>query len=256
MKTYLAVLVFLMSLCQHSAYGSKESWSPVENNSDHNKVPRNILFIGNSYVYFNDLDVVLKELAASAKPPIKLHTARLTRGGATLEMHYKDAKIKQAVSKVKWDVVILQEQSMRPVTDFERFYEYAKKWDVFLDQQNAKTAFFMTWARQHKPEMTDTLNRSYTYAGRHLDAFVAPVGLAWSLSHKSHPEIPLYDEDKSHPHSHGTYLAACVFYATLTGQSPEGLSNAGMKDVTSKQAQVLQKNAWQAVQAYTKKHTQ
>lgn len=35
--------------------------------------------------------------------------------------------------------------------------------------------------------------------------------------------IPLYMADGSHPTTHGTYLAACVFYATIFAESPEGL---------------------------------
>jgi MYXO-CTERM domain-containing protein len=34
----------------------------------------------------------------------------------------------------------------------------------------------------------------------------------------------LYVQDGSHPSPHGTYLAACIAYATVTGQSPVGLS--------------------------------
>jgi hypothetical protein len=36
--------------------------------------------------------------------------------------------------------------------------------------------------------------------------------------------LDLWQADGSHPSEQGTYLAACVFYAAIFHQSPEGLS--------------------------------
>jgi hypothetical protein len=48
----------------------------------------------------------------------------------------------------------------------------------------------------------------------------------------------LWQSDGSHPNEAGTYLAACVFYATLFQQSPEGLSFRG--SLAQDTAQTLQ----------------
>jgi hypothetical protein len=39
-----------------------------------------------------------------------------------------------------------------------------------------------------------------------------------------HPELDLWQGDGSHPNSYGTYLAACVFYAVIFQESPEGFT--------------------------------
>jgi len=44
-----------------------------------------ILFVGNSYTYFNNLPQMLSGLAASAKPPQTIETEMITVGGATLK---------------------------------------------------------------------------------------------------------------------------------------------------------------------------
>ncbi len=256
MKKYSAVSLLAVCFCVGAVFGADSAWRPGAGTDANNRKPRKILFVGNSYVYFNDLDVVLKKLAASASPPVKLLTARVVQGGATLEMHSKAPKTLEKINRIKWDVVILQEQSTRPTTHPAIFSQYAQKLDALIDRRGAKTVLFMTWARQHKPEMTALLNRAYTQTGKKLDAFVAPAGLAWAASLKLHPEIALHDEDKSHPNPQGMYLTACVFYATLTGQSPEGLSNGGLQEVTTEQARKLQKIAWQTVQAYAKQHSE
>lgn len=246
---------FIAALLMCASFAEAANWQPAQTDPSQCLKPQKILFIGNSYIYYNDLNAVVKKLAASAKPTVKLQTAPLVKGGATLEQHYSDPKTQSVLSKVKWDFVILQEQSTRPVVDTASFFEYARKMEAEVEEQGAKAVFFMTWAREHKPEMTSSLDKAYTQMGRELDAYVAPVGLAWAASLKANPEIKLYDEDKSHPNIHGTYLAACVFYATITGRSPVGLSNAGLTEVTAEKAKALQETAWKTVREYVNKHS-
>ena len=38
-----------------------------------------------------------------------------------------------------------------------------------------------------------------------------------------YPEIKLLTDDEKHPNHNGTYLAACVFYASLSGSISKGL---------------------------------
>lgn len=216
----------------------------------------NILFIGNSYTYANNLDIALKNLALSAKPQIKLNTKRFVKGGATLERHYNDPNTLNLIRKGKWDHIILQEQSLRPVTDPNKFYTYAVKLDSEIQKTAAKTVFFMTWARQKKPEMIVPLSAAYTKIANQLNEQAAPVGLAWDLSLKRKPKLVLHSKDGSHPNKCGTYLAACVFYATLTGQSPVGLSNAKIKEISPERAAFLQNTAWDAVKDFRKKSTE
>jgi len=57
-----------------------------------------------------------------------------------------------------------------------------------------------------------------------LNATVAPIGLAWKESMDNDPDslINLYSMDNSHPSLAGSYLTACVMYATMFQKSPEG----------------------------------
>jgi formylglycine-generating enzyme required for sulfatase activity len=63
--------------------------------------------------------------------------------------------------------------------------------------------------------------------------------------HAQDPGFELWHTDGSHPSLHGTYLAASVFYAVLTGKSPEGLEyTAGLP---AEEARSLQRAAAEAV---------
>ena len=49
-----------------------------------------------------------------------------------------------------------------------------------------------------------------------------PAGAAWMRFLAKHDKPELYDKDQSHPTLAGSYLAACVFLATLLNINPTG----------------------------------
>jgi hypothetical protein len=106
----------------------------------------------------------------------------------------------------------------------------------------------------------------YTKLANKLDVLVVPVGLAFAMAEVELTNIELfvpdvlgvdsggkltYRKDWKHPSEAGTYLAACVFYATLSQRSPEGLIFTGklQKEV----ALALQKLSWHATQQFFKR---
>ena len=106
----------------------------------------------------------------------------------------------------------------------------------------------MTWAYKDKPEMTKQLAKEYTLAGNKNDTLVTPVGLAYMNSMKAPPEINLYLPDNRHPSRAGTYLSACVMFASIFKISPIG--NTYTFDLDKKVALNLQKIAWATHQEY------
>jgi hypothetical protein len=56
------------------------------------------------------------------------------------------------------------------------------------------------------------------------NAIVSPVGAVWKYIRVQHPTIELYSPDESHPSVHGTYAAACSFYATLLRKNPSNIT--------------------------------
>jgi hypothetical protein len=253
--------------------------------------PLKVLFIGNSYTFVNDLPAMIAGLADAAGGR-KIEVDRHLVGGCTLERHVKEREASDKIRAEKWDVVVLQEQSLRPVIDRKSMHKYSRLLDAEIKQQGAKTVFYLTWARQHIPEMqegadpaespeyakamyeisgaaktTDLetwcqqqeagliggLNGGYLDIAEELGARVAPVGIAWKMALAADPPFVLHSADKSHPNSTGTYLAACVFYATLLDASPVGLpgkiqqGDKVLADFPDDQAKRLQEIAWAAV---------
>ncbi len=178
-----------------------------------------ILFIGNSYTFFNGgIDQQLKGLASS------IDTSQITAGGYTLERHWSDGGALRAIRQGPWSYVVLQEQSQIPVFSPQKFYQFAGEFDREIKGSGAQTILLMTWERPDSIRdgaTTENLAKAYKATGANLRAKVAPVGLAFARSLKEKPDLLLCSHD-GHPTVYGTYLAACVLYGTIFGQSPVG----------------------------------
>ncbi|MBD2164070.1 hypothetical protein H6G04_06585 [Calothrix membranacea FACHB-236] len=183
-----------------------------------------VLFVGNSYTYYNELPKLVQNLALNAKAARKFETQMVTVGGATLEQLWQQGKALKKIRSGKWDYVVLQEQSTLPITNSKLMYEYARLFNEEIKKINAQTVFYLTWARQNKPETQQSLNDSYMTIAQELNAIVAPVGIVWQKIREQNQNLMLYDPDNSHPSPIGSYVAACVFYATIYSQNPEGLN--------------------------------
>jgi hypothetical protein len=183
--------------------------------------PLKILFLGNSFTYSNDMPHILQGLAASQGR--KLEIAVHAPGGCTLEKHWQDGKAKELIDSKKWDYVVLQESSDRPIENLKSMKENAGKLDELIKKQGAKTALFMTWARQDKAATQRRIATAYEETAKQLGATVVPVGLAWQKARGGTKPFTLHAADKNHPNELGSYLAACVFYVALVDRKTEGL---------------------------------
>jgi hypothetical protein len=198
-----------------------------------------ILFVGNSYTFVNDLPGVFAELARSGGH--RVETGMAAEGGLTLAEHVNSAATAGQLAASRWNLVVLQEQSQIPAFPQSRtgqMYPAARVLVGRIRQAGARPMFFETWAhRDGWPEnglrdyssMQAQVSAGYEAIARELGVPVARVGAAWATAHRDDPGIVLWQDDGSHPTAAGTYLAACVFYATVFGQSPAGLAySAGL----------------------------
>jgi hypothetical protein len=138
-------------------------------------------------------------------------------------MHWNKGEAQEAIAAARYDYVVLQEQSTLPVKNAARMRENILLFDDVIKASGARTALYMTWAREHERQNQQTIADAYTSVGSEIGATVVPVGLAWQRFLSQHASPALHDKDRSHPTLAGSYLAACVFYSVLFGESPEGI---------------------------------
>ena len=192
-----------------------------------------VLFLGNSYTYFNDLPGMVKELAEKAG--LDVQTGSVTRGGAYLHQFANPAdelyeQWQKVYKETDWDIVVCQNQSFHPVKDPAAFRQAALDVQA-LCRPGQKFFFYQTWAYKYGSEkLADTglaygdmlaqMIASYAGAAKAVGGDVVPVGQTFAEVRALHLEIELYNPDGSHPSPAGTYLAACLFLSKLTGHSP------------------------------------
>jgi len=179
--------------------------------------PLKVLFIGNSFTYYNNMPAMLARLTASPGSPRQIQTDAVTAGGATLGQLWEWRLARKAIQDQKWDYVVLQEQSARPADNPQKMDEFVRKFDAEIRSSGAKTVLYLTWAHRGQPETQPLIDQAYFTIAKELSAQVAPVGPAWRAALARAPNIPLYQSDSRHPTATGSYLAACVFYLVLLG---------------------------------------
>ena len=229
------------------------------------KIIKSVLFIGNSYTYYNDLEMIVAHLA-SADTVYSLYTEKTAVGSYTLIEHSVRPETILAIKSRKWDLIVLQEMSTLPITNLSEFSDGAKKMDQIIKETRPDfngLIFYLTWGRKDVAsetsmtsrgistfnQMQDALTSAYLKVGQERSAEVAPVGIAWQKVRSSYDsQINLYDSDGTHPSFAGSYLTACVFYASICDRSPIG--NLYKETLPQNVADILQRKAYEAYLEY------
>lgn len=229
----LCVFFFLFCSFSESVFGQIDSLQ--------------VLFLGNSYTYTNNLPQLTENLATNAGKV--LITDNHTPGGYTFEGHSTNVNSLTKIRRGGWDFIVLQEQSQIPTIPFYRdssMYPSAKKLLDTIRHYNpcAKVLLYMTWGRKNGGQqcdntgmncspifqdfshMQDSLETAYLRLANALNVAVAPVGISWKNVLQD-TTIDLHSADESHPNYNGSFLAACTFHTLFWKESPDSSSFNG-----------------------------
>ena len=193
-----------------------------------------ILYIGNSYIFYNDLPGILQQLCRDNGKDVTIHS--VTKGGRRLYRYEDDTDpVTQSLNealKEDYDVCIIQEQSLLPVVDPEKFMHGLSVVTGKVRDHVKKLMLYVTWGRKVGSPDLETLNMttesmayalqdSYQKAADTYGMTPSPVGMNFLKVYSEHPEIDLYAPDFSHPSYNGTCLVALTHYKTIFGEIPE-----------------------------------
>ncbi len=186
------------------------------------------LFIGNSYTHYHAMPRILSAMIRASDFQPKTSTRMQAPGGATLKQHWDQGQAARYLRERTWGWVILQELSSGPLHNLENFYTYGARFAELAKAEGAPVVLYQTWARKPghaaygepwsggSPEGMDCkLTSAYNELAVRVGAEIAPVGKAFALV-REQSDLELYDEDGHHPSRLGSWLAAEVFFRTLT----------------------------------------
>ena len=181
-----------------------------------------VLFIGNSLTFFHDVPGTLQLLALQRKKPVAIDVGVIAPGGMTLRGHYLDTAnvARNAIKAGRWDYVVLQEQTLAPITMPDTTLKYATLFIDDIKAANAKALVYGTWNRKSRPTSQDSLNRTFEAIVTRTGSQLVRVGDVWRNVQRADTTINLYSPDGIHQNALGSYAAAVSFYHAIFGELP------------------------------------
>ena len=252
---FLCLLLAIISVQVFSSDTSKEEF--IQKN------PERILFIGNSYLYYNDsLHNHLRRMVEEAFPSKvdNLEFKSATIGGSRLSHHNIDHLLNHknlSVSK-PFDLVILQGGSGEVLSKKSRneFAKQSHKLIKKIRKAGSEPALYMihAYGKSHKkydPNMINKVIKTYEASGIKNKVLILPVGIAFEKAYELDESIELHKFfDGSHPDILGTYLAASVLYASIYKKDPTLIDYDYFGTVNAKDRDFLQNVAKTTVEEY------
>ncbi|HII23101.1 MAG TPA: hypothetical protein HA359_02470 [Candidatus Poseidoniaceae archaeon] len=229
-----------------------------QNNNSIVDVPENILMYGNTLISNNNVNVMLADIFDSVGEHNST-IANTGISGYDLPMHLNDINTSGNVwntslrdSGHTWDLVVFHDQSQTPGYPRSNS-EWIESKDAgielanIIESEGSEVMLMMTWGFRNGDSLNPMLYSNFTNMQERLedgytdyhdnmttptrDVWIAPVGLAYEnvyyrvMDDGGTPSLPgntfyeLYDSNGREPSLTGSYLAACVLYASMTGNA-------------------------------------
>ena len=235
----------------------------VEITSLDNKTPERVLYIGNSYLYYNDslhnhvrrmLDEVYEsEIDKTNYKSVTISGSRSWHHDIDHSLNYKNLGVKKP-----FQLVIFQGGSGETNSVKERniFSDEVSKIVKKIKNAGAEAALYMihAYVEPHEdtnPRMIENIKKMYIDAGNKNDALVIPVGIAFENAYLAQPNIKLHKHyDGTHPNILGTYLASCVVFSSITHLSPLNIEYSYYGEINDIDKKFLQKIAKETVEDF------
>lgn len=214
----------------------------------------NILFLGNSLIFYNDMPAIFRDLATAGGEDVTVES--LTKGSATIshfacETDPLGIRTRELLAERRWDYVIIEPS--RRITPYEDTVlaaetEAALTLQALAEAAGAKVALYAVWGNrtgivrecvaEAPPRMPFVADHpctredheaflrqvSHRISAELGDVPVIEAGKAFERLIARDCDIELYHTDLRHPSPAGSYLVACTVYATLFGKPSSGIS--------------------------------
>jgi hypothetical protein len=180
----------------------------------------NVLFIGNSYTYYNNLPSILEQLSGHSQEPKKIHTTMIATGGASLKDHWGNEST-QKILQQHWNYVVIQDQTnfgtlyfvngVSRIETAEPFYYYASKIDSAVKSHGGQTIVLMR-PRMSNMDLDDNTFYIAVYNDFAKRSKLLLVPSAMVIYDMQKQGYQLFREDSLHPTPLSSYCMAVGIY--------------------------------------------
>jgi len=213
------------------------------------QAPENVLFIGNSLTYFNDMPTTFRDISNSLGKNVSV--TMYAPGGTGFINHVNDPNVFDIIRNDTFDIVVLQPGTSEsggasyPISQtaergwiiMDSVRNYSPCARIFLYEisngiisQNDYPTYFTTQTR---------IKDSITKLADLMQVPMIPAGECFRAHYSSNPDLLLHNSyGDVHPNANGSYLVACAAFATIYEDSvTETLHYAGIPDAVAEYLQ-------------------
>ncbi|WP_394971642.1 SGNH/GDSL hydrolase family protein [uncultured Croceitalea sp.] len=205
----ITIFIFLICFSQYTL--------GLTNKKDilHNYNPKslNVLFIGNSLTYTNNLPELVSKIALGKN--VTLKTTTVANPNYALIDHWNDGEIQKLISENTYDFVIVQQGPSSQPEGRKMLLNDGAKIKELCEINNAKLVYFMVWPSKQYYYTFDDVIKNHIEAATKNDALLAPVGAVWKVHFDKTGDYSFYGNDGFHPSLKGSKKAAEVIVATI-----------------------------------------
>jgi len=173
----------------------------------------NVLFVGNSLTYTNNLPILVKEQAAANG--ITVGTKMIALPNYAISDHWDNGAVQEYIKSKKYDFVVVQQGPSSQSEGRQILLEYGKYYSDLCNENDAKLAFFMVWPSRTYYFTFDGVIKNYRDAALSTNSILCPVGEVWKQHFDSTEDYSYYGNDGFHPSLTGSEIAADVIVKSL-----------------------------------------
>lgn len=183
--------------------------------------PLNVLFVGNSQTYMNNVPALMQATCASVG--LACDIAMVAKPNFSLEDHWGDGEAQREIRRGGWSHVVLQQGPSSRADSRSNLRDYGVRFANAIIDVRARPAFYSVWPTRDRREDFERASESYALVADDAAGLLCPVAEAWRIALRAEPRPDLYAPDGLHATVYGSYLAALVIFSVLTQRAPIGL---------------------------------
>lgn len=177
--------------------------------------PARVLFIGNSLTYTNDLPGMAAAVSQGA-----MSTEMIAFPDYSLEDHWRRGDALRAIRGGRWTHVVLQQGPSSLPESRRLLVRDATRFAREIRKTRAAVVLYGVWPPSERRGAFRAVTDSYAEAAKAADGALVAVGQGWQAAWSVDDALPLYGPDGFHPSPLGTYVAALMLVAHVTGSMP------------------------------------